>query len=134
MQVSNLRKSSWECVHFFSNDPSDLIKTELKDSNFQVFVINNESIHNDQDLLEAISSAMKLPEYFGNNWDALDESLSDFEEIHHAKGFILLIKNSKILWEKAAFSMGKLIRSWLFAAEEWSKDHIPFHLIFAEME
>lgn len=134
MKLINLKKASWECIHFVADDLNVSLTAQIRADRLQLFVINDDTIQNDSDLFEAISLAMKLPDYFGKNWDALDECLTDLDRIDNPQGYVLLLKHSNILWQNAAFSMGKLIRSWLFAAEEWSKSQISFHLIFAEME
>ena len=134
MQTSRLKQASWECVHFVCSNPIGALRKDLEDLNFKIFIIENKAILNDQDLLLEISASMKFPEYFGNNWDALDECLVDFEWLNNPKGFVLVIQNSRVLWKKAAYSAGKLVQGWLCAAEKWNKNDIPFHLVFAEMD
>jgi RNAse (barnase) inhibitor barstar len=45
-----------------------------------------------QDLLRALASGLKFPDYFGWNWDALDECLCDLSWLNAPAGVVLLHK------------------------------------------
>lgn len=129
-----LAKVEWESVHFIE-------KQELKKQYLDIQKVCEENeilllelppgeIRSDDDIFLKIAEVMKFPDYFGRNWNALDECLRDLESWMPAKGYVLLIPNSKDLWANNLLDAGKLIESWLFCAEEWSKENIPFHLVF----
>jgi RNAse (barnase) inhibitor barstar len=65
------------------------------------------------DLFDALASALALPDYFGRNWDALDECLRDRET-----PVTLLVRDSASRWQHAPEEMRTLVDVWLTAAAE----------------
>jgi hypothetical protein len=45
-----------------------------------------------RDLLRALASGLKFPNYFGHNWDALEECLSDLSWLGEQSGIVLVHK------------------------------------------
>jgi RNAse (barnase) inhibitor barstar len=45
-----------------------------------------------RDLLRALASGLKFPNYFGHNWDALEECLSDLSWLGQKSGIVLVHK------------------------------------------
>jgi hypothetical protein len=72
---------------------------------------------------------MQFPDYFGMNWDALDECLRDLEWLS-GEGYVLFIHNAEQFWKKSPRIAGKFLELWIFAAEEWFHQEISFHLVF----
>ena len=64
------------------------------------------------ELFAALAWALKLPDYFGHNWDALDECLRDREE-----PVTLVVRDASARWERAPEELRMLIDVWLSAAE-----------------
>lgn len=73
---------------------------------------------------------MCFPDYFGGNWDALDECLRDMQWAR-ATGYVLIVCSAEGLWRRNPRIAARLLQSWSFAAEEWSREGVPFHLVFA---
>lgn len=72
---------------------------------------------------------MGFPDYFGRNWDALHDFLKDMSW-QPGSGYVLVIENSRLLWEKHHDIAGTLVEVWLSAAEFQSSHGKPFHLVF----
>jgi len=45
-----------------------------------------------RDLLRALASGLKFPNYFGHNWDALEECLNDLSWLGQQSGIVLIHK------------------------------------------
>ena len=110
----------------------DLALQGLPAHGIRAGVIDGRGITNDHELLVRVAQGMDFPDYFGKNWDALDECLRDLDWLP-AAGYVLAIRNSSELWIGAGLSAGQLIESWLFVAEHWQKENKPFHLVFLDM-
>jgi hypothetical protein len=126
---SEIKDVSWQCVHFAQPNQIDAIKEKLKSSPITTFELDASSIKDDDTLFAAISESLGFPDYFGCNWDALDECLSDLEW-NEAEGYVLFVTGANKFWRDAAYTAGKLVSSWQLVAEQWSQEDIPFHLVF----
>lgn len=76
----------------------------------------------EDDLFRALSSALQLPDYFGHNWDALDECLAEM-----AEDVVLLVHDAASLWREAPSMAATLVDVWLAAAKECDAE---IHLVF----
>ena len=80
-------------------------------------------------LMPAIAEGFEFPDYFGGNWDALEECLRDLAWLK-AKGYAIVIEKGETFWKTDADMAGKLVRSWTTAAEKWVAEGVPFNLVF----
>ena len=90
-------------------------------------------------LFDEFSQVLCFPEYFGHNWDALEECLADFEWLP-AKGYILLISDAHAVLPDDEEEYETLLEVLNDAGEAWSKGQTangrraPFHAVFAVPE
>lgn len=113
----------WECVHFAER----VRRAEflaLTEQGFYVAELPRSALASAEALFAGISAAFAFPEHFGRNWDALADSLADLEWLESDR-FVLLIDGASQLTEP----LGRLIEVWLSAAQEWSAEGKPFHLV-----
>ncbi len=125
MQEFNFFSSA--CIHF--EDLGALNCTNQVEGLNQVFTLNGEMALTKKDLLEQIASCLSFPDYFGMNWDALDECLMDLSWLDY-KGYVLVVRNALVFWQQNTINAGKLVSAWQSAAEIWSRGGVPFHLVF----
>ena len=91
--------------------------------------IAGDAIDGDHALLDAIAAAFDFPDYFGANWDALEECLRDMSWAP-AGGYVLLVTQAEGLWQRDPRLAARLVRSWLFCAEDWAQREAAFQLVF----
>jgi RNAse (barnase) inhibitor barstar len=90
-------------------------------------------------LFGEFAQALALPDYFGHNWDALEECLADLEWLP-AKGYILLITDAQAVLPEADEEYETLLEILDDAGEAWSKGQTadgrqaPFHVVFVITE
>jgi len=72
------------------------------------------------DLLQRMAQALKFPEWFGGNWDALEDCLT---EVH---GYLLFYDYQGI----AADDLGVLLDVLASSAEFWAEQDEPFFAVF----
>jgi hypothetical protein len=77
-------------------------------------------------LLKSIAAALEFPDWFGGNWDALEDCLSDLSW-RQAGGHVLLFENAK-----SSDDLGVLIDILQSTAEFWAGRGMPFFAVFID--
>ena len=84
---------------------------------------------------------MEFPDYFGHNWDALEECLTDLEWLP-AKGYIVLITDAAHVLSHDESEYETFLEILRDAGEAWGSGQAgmgtqratPFHVLFAVSE
>ena len=92
-------------------------------------------------LLTECARALDFPDYFGHNWDALEECLTDLEWLP-AKGYILLITDAGCVLPDDEEEYETFLEILRDAGEAWgtgqagmgARRATPFHVLFAVSE
>lgn len=106
---------------------------------FALRTIQGKKCRTPSDLFGEFARALAFPDYFGHNWDALEECLADFEWLQ-AKGYILLIHDAEAVLPLDEEEYETLLEILSDAGEAWSKGQTaegrcaPFHVCFAVTE
>ena len=79
-------------------------------------------------LLQNIARALEFPDWFGGNWDALEDCLTDLSW-RDAEGYVLLFEQAK-----PGDELGVLIDVLRTAAEHWAGRGKPFFAVFVNPE
>ena len=108
---------------------------------FILKVIKGAKCQTTADLLTECARAFDFPDYFGHNWDALEECLADLEWLP-AKGYILLITDAVRLLPDDEEEYETFLEVLRDAGEAWGSGQAgmgarratPFHVLFALSE
>ena len=79
-----------------------------------------------EELLKNIAQALDFPDWFGHNWDALEDCLSDLSW-REAPGYILMFEKPR-----RDDDFGVLIDVLLSSAESWAARRKPFFALFVD--
>jgi hypothetical protein len=84
-------------------------------------------------VLDEFAAALQFPYYFGDNWNALDESLVDLSWVR-ADAFILCVLDANLVLPSDDDAFASLMRMLHAAGEEWSSETEfrsakPFHVV-----
>lgn len=77
-------------------------------------------------LLKEIAAALEFPSWFGHNWDALEDCLSDLSW-HDAAGYLLVFDQAE-----PGDELGVLIDVLRSSAEYWAARGKPFLAVFVD--
>ena len=88
-------------------------------------------------LFSEFAQALAFPDYFGHNWDALEECLEDLAWLP-AKGYVLLIENAQAVIpddEEKCLTLFEVLdavgQAWSQAPNGIGQNPIPFHTLFS---
>ena len=92
-------------------------------------------------LFNEFASAMQFPDYFGHNWDALEECLSDLEWLP-GKGYVLLFTDAQDILPEDEDEFATFLEVMSDAGEAWAsgqagtqaKRAMPFHVVLTVSE
>jgi RNAse (barnase) inhibitor barstar len=80
--------------------------------------------------LKTVADALKFPSYFGMNWDALDECLTDMSW-KKATGYVIVFANFKSVSENIAEEVGTIKSILAASAEYWMRKKVQFYIILS---
>jgi hypothetical protein len=91
-------------------------------------------------LFSEFAAALEFPPYFGRNWPAFRECVSDLDWLTMDEGLIILIHNAdQVLKNESPFELENLVGALKSAAhdfgspvaegEVWDRQAIPFHVV-----
>ena len=105
------------------------ITSGLKQQGIQIFYLDGREVCDKRSFLSKIATVMKFPDYFGHNWDALDECITDLDWCP-AERYVLIYDQSEIFskaapteWETAY----DILRS---AVAYWQDTDTPMDILF----
>ncbi len=89
------------------------------------FRIDLADVRDKRDFLEVLSRGLQFPAWFGQNWDALDDCLTDMSW-HRGKGFVVILDHCDALRHAAPLDFATALDILAAAAETWREDGVPF--------
>ena len=81
--------------------------------------------------LTAVASALEFSPYFGMNWDALYDCLTDMSW-RPAAGYVLLVFGLQSLSENSDADVGVITRILDAASAYWRQREVAFYVVLAE--
>ena len=108
---------------------------------YKLKVIKGAKCQTTAGLLSEFARALNFPDYFGHNWDALEECLADLEWLP-AKGYILLLTDAAQVLPDDEDEYETFLEVLSDAGEAWGSGQAgmgarratPFHVLFAISE
>ena len=100
-------------------------------------VVDGNGVTNLDELFNRLSIAFEFPDYFGNNWNALDECINDLDWLNKDSYVLILESMDSMLKDEQNFNI--LIRILRDAARDWHNGRnydsfptppTPFHIVF----
>jgi RNAse (barnase) inhibitor barstar len=104
----------------------DEVERAAEKAGLELRRIDIKDVQEKEDLLKAIATALSFPAWFGHNWDALHDCLTDLEWLPNATGYVLVFENSDhfALADKQSFEDALAVLH--SAAEYWKMQERPF--------
>jgi RNAse (barnase) inhibitor barstar len=128
--MEQLAKPGERCVHLVALQPDEVrtLRAQHVQHGFKIAELDGSCITGKGELLDAIARSLSFPDYFGRNWDALEECLRDLEWLP-APGYVMLFTDADPFWQKDPGAFIVLVSVVGSASDEWAKEGVPFHLV-----
>ena len=106
----------------------DAIEDALRGSRLGFARIALEDVTQKSALLRRIAAALGFPAWFGENWDALEDCLTDLSW-REGEGHVLAFEGFQFL---PGEELGELIEVMMSAAQFWAGRGAPFFAVFID--
>lgn len=116
-------------THFTDGELYTLMYRAAHESNTHVAYVRGKLCGTLDGFFQEISSSMRFPYYFGWNWAAFDECITDLEWLSFS-GLLIIIDDYDLVFGKEKGTEKKQLRELLLkhlkiAVEEWATQHVP---------
>jgi RNAse (barnase) inhibitor barstar len=108
---------------FYLPAPADAraLQKLAKASGYAFFHIDGKNINRKEQLMNAAATALHFPQHFGNNWDALEECLTDLEWVE-ADGYLVYYDHIDGLLSTHPDQFETLVEILRDAVRSWKED------------
>ncbi|MCX7891579.1 MAG: barstar family protein [Burkholderiales bacterium] len=110
-------------------EPRD-VERAAKRAGLAVFRVDIHHVHGKADFLQALAKALAFPEWFGGNWDALADVLTDLSW-HEAPGYVLVLEKAKHFGAGHREDFATAMDVLGFVVNEWHEEGKPFWVFVA---
>ena len=94
-----------------------------------LFEVDVAEIEDKEKFIAVIAQAVRVPDWFGNNWDALADTLSDLSWLP-ACGYVLLLRNDNDTLRMAAEDHNIAMEIFADTIAFWKSHDKPFWIFF----
>lgn len=116
------------CGVFRYGGDLDRLESAAERANLSLHKLDLSLARSKKDALKSFAKTLKFPTYFGENWDALDECLSDLDWLD-APGWMLIVTGAGKFAAVDEESLVTILDVLNSAAEYWSEEGKPFWAI-----
>jgi len=104
------------------------LQRRFSENGYHVFLVDGKQIHNKTSFLKAVAKTFNFPDYFGMNWDALNDCITD-STLFSNKGALIVFSDSGQFRLSANDDWQTAINIFLDAADFWKAKGKDFYLL-----
>ena len=124
MKIPDLAVVADAGVHDWAGPP-EAVKSAAAAAKLKCCVVDLEGVGGKGPLMSALGKCLKLPEHFGENWDALADCLEDGEWLGN-HGMAIVFKHATTYRKSYRVDWDTLTDILSEASEYWQERHKPF--------
>jgi RNAse (barnase) inhibitor barstar len=128
MTARNLVYAEQSGLRQLTADPNDL-EQMAKAAGLFVVRIDLARLASKTGLLGRAARALNFPEWFGKNWDALNDCLTDLSWLN-GNGWVIIFENSKGFAERSPQLFQNAAEVFGAASDYWRRAGKPFWVLF----
>ena len=126
-------KDSSHAGPYLAPRDSRVLAGAVRKSGLKLVRVDLKGVHDKPGLLNAIAQALKFPDWFGGNWDALEDCLTDLSW-DKARGYVVLLEHCAEIARRAPQDIAAAIEVFESVAEYWDEQDKPFWTLFGGVE
>lgn len=104
---------------------AEAIATTARTLGFLFAEVDLAEVNSKEGLLTAVAEGLAFPAWFGHNWDALEDCLSDMSW-SNAEGYVLILLHADSLHGRAEGDFLTALRILADVSATWSEEGVPF--------
>lgn len=112
-------------VYHLPHGPIDELLAGAQAAGCLVLRVELAAARDKDQMLDAIANALRFPEWFGHNWDALADCLLDLGWLP-APGYVIILDHCDGIHGRAESDFVKLMQLFQDTATTWREDDVPF--------
>lgn len=112
-------------VYHLPQGSREAILQAAEATGFRIYRVDLKRAQDKAQMLTTIAAAMEFPDWFGNNFDALADCLTDLAG-EDVRGYLVLLENCDQLRSHASDDFAVALELFDAAAAEWRELSIPF--------
>jgi hypothetical protein len=112
-----------------TNLDRDALTTFCQEHNLQLIYLDGEKITTKTEFLQAAAQALQFPDYFGYNWDAFEDCLTDLDLLT-GKGHILLYTQPEKFATANPKDWSTLMSIFRTAVQDWLQSDLSLYILF----
>lgn len=109
---------------FSSRARAATIQQQVEAAGWRIFYLDGAEITDKPAFMQASASAMQFPAYFGQNWDAFEESINDLAWVP-ASGYIILLDDVAQFVNQAPDVWSTVYDILCGAVAQWQQTGVP---------
>ncbi|GAB4336543.1 MAG: hypothetical protein OHK0047_26020 [Leptolyngbyaceae cyanobacterium] len=107
----------------------DALARFCQNYNLQLICLDGEKITTKTEFLQAAAQALQFPDYFGYNWDAFEDCLTDWDRLT-GKGAILLYTQPENFAKANPKDWSTLVAILHSTVADWLKGNLSLYVLF----
>lgn len=118
-------------VYLATRDADTDIGDAARSAGLEFMQIDLKGVTGKKGFLNKTAAGLGFPAYFGMNWDAFSDCLTDMSW-RPAAGYVVLLKNRESFTAKAPSDAHMAERIFDSSAQYWKQKRTPFYIILLE--
>jgi RNAse (barnase) inhibitor barstar len=112
---------------------ADTLAAAAAGNDFAVWRVDLAEVRSKQELLDAVARELAFPDWFGSNWDALEDCLTDLSWCV-ASGYVLILTNAGGFAAAEPEEFETALEVFDGAAEYWYDEDVPFWVLVGDVD
>lgn len=104
------------------------LRAACSERTVEVFIIQGSGVHDKDTFFHALGKGLRFPDYFGNNWDAAYDCLTDMQW-HDCLGMVILYEDSQTLEQSSPEEWKNAVALFKDAARYWGDQETVFIIL-----